>query len=479
MTTKQFGHAAVVGSGISGLMAARVLSDFFTKVTLFDKDTVPSSPGFRRYIPQGRHFHGLIPGGMRIIMDLLPGVAEDLKQAGSLQPSPEQIYFYRPEGKSYRLSTYVPDPLPDTGERYMYMQTRGLLEHCIRTQVEAISNITTCYETNVHDVIAKDGKVTGLRLSDINGEVIETDLLVDATGRSSKLLKWIENLGFESPPKEMVNCDFAYTTVVMRPKDPQAFTDVSFLVLPNPKSTYPSRGGGLMRVEGGLWMVAAGGRYGDYPPSDFNGLTEFIKTLGNPRLYDLMCQAELVEDPAHFRFPISTRYRFDKLEAFPEGILPIGDAISHSNPVYGQGMASACRQAKALQAALTLSVGTGNGLDGIWRHYLPEALQENRASWLFAALGDFQDPRCSGDFPGEDMQLVSGLQYLSSQTAKGDMQARQTMEAIAALETRIDVLEQPPWSRRINGWWGMRTKWLSFLIRVTLLRKMSLLRKVR
>lgn len=451
MTTRPFGHAAVVGSGIAGLVAARVLSDFFAEVTLFEKDTVPSAPGFRRYIPQGRHFHGLIPGGMRILMELLPGVAEDLRRAGSLLPAPDQIYYYRPEGKSFRQSTHMPHPPPDTGERYVYVQTRGLLEHRVRAHVEAVPNITTRYATTVHDVVAQDGKVTGLTLSDVNGEVIETDLLVDATGRSSKTLQWMEGLGFERPPQEVVNCDFAYTTVFMRPKDPQVFTDVCFLVLPDPQSEHPSRGGGLIRVEGDLWMVAAGGRYGDYPPDELDGLVEFLKTLRHSRLCELMSQADVVGEPAHYRFPTSIRRRFDKLAAFPEGVVPIGDAISHSNPVYGQGMAAACRQAKALQAALSLAADTREGLDGLWRRYFPEAFQETRAPWLFAALGDFRDSRCSGDFPMEDMHLSSGLQYLFTQAAQGDEQARQTFEAIAALETRIDVLERPPWRERING----------------------------
>jgi 2-polyprenyl-6-methoxyphenol hydroxylase-like FAD-dependent oxidoreductase len=450
MVNRPFGHAAVVGSGIAGLMAARVLSDFFAEVTLLERDSVPSGAGFRRGIPQGRHFHGLIPGGMRIIMELLPGVAEALRQAGSLLPAPDQIYYYLPDGKSFRQTSFVPDPPPDTGDRYVYVQTRGLLEHWVRAHVEAIANVSTRYETTVDGVIARDGRVAGLTLSDADGEVIETDLLVDATGRNSKTLQWMERLGFERPVEEVVSCDFAYTTMFMRPRDPEAFTDVCFLVLPDPKSEHPRRGGGLIRVEGGLWMVAAGGRYGDFPPTELDGLMDFFKSLHHSRLYDLVTQADVVEEPAYHRFPRAIRRRFEKLGAFPGGLLPIGDAICHSNPVYGQGMAAACRQAKALQGALSRAVDTNAGLEGLSAAYFPEVFQETRAPWLFASAGDFRDSLCKGDFPMEDMHLLRGLQYLSGQAAQGDEQARRTLEAIVTLETRIDVLEQSPWRERIT-----------------------------
>jgi len=34
-------HAVVVGASIAGLCAARVLSDFYDNVTVFDRDTLP------------------------------------------------------------------------------------------------------------------------------------------------------------------------------------------------------------------------------------------------------------------------------------------------------------------------------------------------------------------------------------------------------------------------------------------------------
>ncbi len=451
MPREPFARAAVIGSGIAGLLTARVLSDFFGEVILFEKDAVPTTPGFRRGIPQGHHFHALIPGGMRILMELLPGVDADLRKAGSILPAPDQVYYYRPEGKSFRQTTYVPEPPADSGDRFMYVQTRGLLEHCVRARVEAIPNVTPRYETSVSDVAVRDGRVSGVILAGSPGQQVDADLVIDATGRSTRMLGWLDRLGYPHPAEEVIHCDFAYTTVFMKPRDPAAFSDVCFLILPQGGGDAPSRGGGLIRVEGGLWMVAAGGRYGEYPPRDFDGLMRFIEKLPVSRLHELASQAEPVGEPAHFRFARSWRRRFDQLEAFPAGVLPVGDAISHYNPMYGQGMAAACRQAVALRTALSEEAAAGRGLASLWRAFFPQAYQETRSPWLFAALGDFRDPRCTGAFPMTELPTLAGMQFLAAEAAGGDAEARRTLEAIASLELRIDVLERSPWKERIAG----------------------------
>ena len=53
-------HAVVVGGGLAGMLAARVLSDHFDSVTLLERDRFPETPAGRKGLPQGRHAHVLL-----------------------------------------------------------------------------------------------------------------------------------------------------------------------------------------------------------------------------------------------------------------------------------------------------------------------------------------------------------------------------------------------------------------------------------
>ncbi len=185
-----------------------------------------------------------------------------------------------------------------------------------------------------------------------------------------------------------------------------------------------------------------------FPPRDFEGFMAFAKTTPEPFFVDLVSQAEPVGEPSHYRFPKSVRRRFEQLDEFAERLLPIGDAICHYNPVYGQGMSAACRQAIALRQVLEEAVAIGAGLDCIWMAYFPEAYQETRAPWLFATMADFRDSRCTGDFPEEEKDALALIQFLSGLAQRGDADAQVTMASIGGLMTRLSVLEQPPWPER-------------------------------
>lgn len=442
---RPFGHAVVLGSGIAGLISSRVLSEFFEQVTVIEKDPEPEGPGFRPGIPQGRHFHALIAGGLDIMSELLPGIKEELRAAGSLLPKRDQFYFYLPEGKSYAQGRYVPEVPPDTGQDTPYVQTRGLLEHCVRSRVMALPNIEARYDTRVRDLLTEDRKVTGV-IVDGRGEEIRADLVVDALGRAGRTLQWLDKMGYERPKEDVVNCDFAYTSVFMKPNSSDLFTDVGFFVAPDPQSEHGLRGAALVRMENGSWLALVGGRYGDYPPRDYAGFMEYAETIAEPIFFELVKQAEPIGEPAHYRFPKGIRRRFDRLDLFPDGLLPIGDSVCHFNPAYGQGMTSACRQAMGLRSILQETVETGKDLTDIWQKVFPVSYQETRAPWLFATLADFMHPKCTGDFPQEEKETLAIYQHVLDLALKGDTAAAAVAQAIGNLKTPLAVLEEAQWA---------------------------------
>jgi 2-polyprenyl-6-methoxyphenol hydroxylase-like FAD-dependent oxidoreductase len=437
-----YSNAIVVGSGVGGLMTARVLSDHFDHVTLIDRDSIPEAPGIRKGAPQGNHFHAILPGGLGIMNGLFPGFDKDLEDMGSLVPEPHQFYIFGPEGKSYNLMRFQPEPAaPPPDWPRTHVQTRGLLEHCIRQRVEAIRNIDTRYDTLVRDLLVNNGRIAGVRI-DGSGEELMADLVIDATGKASRTLGWMEELGYQRPKESHVHCDFAYSTVLFKPRDPAAFTDVAFFMQARPESDYPTRGGALARMEDGSLLATVFGRLGDHPPRDLEGFMAFAGTLIEPWFHELISDAEPIKAPHHFKFPKSIRRHYEQLDSFPEGLIPIADAICHYNPLYGQGMSAASRTACALGELIGERRAKGQSIDGLWRDYFPAAYQQTRAPWLFAALSDFQNAGTEGDFPAEEQKTIETMMKLVGMAGEGNREAAYVLGRIQTMQAPLSTLDE-------------------------------------
>ena len=61
-------------------------------------------------------------------------------------------------------------------------------------------------------------------------------------------------------------------------------------------------------------------------------------------------QGEPIGDVAFHKYPTSRWRRYDKLDRFPAGIVPFGDAVVSFNPTFGQGMTMTSLQAGHLRA---------------------------------------------------------------------------------------------------------------------------------
>jgi len=71
-------HAVVLGASMSGLLAARVLSDFYRTVTVVERDVLPTGNAQRRGVPQGQHAHALWPRGAQTLDRFFPGLLTEL-----------------------------------------------------------------------------------------------------------------------------------------------------------------------------------------------------------------------------------------------------------------------------------------------------------------------------------------------------------------------------------------------------------------
>ncbi|WP_327053523.1 NAD(P)/FAD-dependent oxidoreductase [Halomicrococcus gelatinilyticus] len=378
------GQAVVVGAGMAGLLAARVLADGFDEVTVVDRDPLPDDPVARRGVPQSRHVHVMLTAAQSTLDDLLTGYGEELLAAdGLLVDAARDVNFFI-EG----------DYLADGPRRIpQYCATRRLYEWIARRLVADIDGVELRPSCLFTEYLADDAAtvVDGVEIRNDAGDVekLTADLVVDATGRTSRTPTWLETHDYAPPPVDEVFIDLAYsTTLVERPADDRR----SFVVTPS--SSCP-RGAGMLPVEGGRWLVTLFGVHGEYPPADPAGFVEFAATLPVPDPHRLLDEHRwTAADVVHYRFPTNVRRRYEDLDRFPEGLVVVGDAIASFNPIYAQGMSVA-----ALESLLLYDVLASGGRDDAGRRFFDRSEAVVDAAWNMAVGSDFQFPRTAGPRP--------------------------------------------------------------------------------
>src|ERR1700757_433908 len=186
-------HAVVIGASIAGLCAARVLSDCYDRVTVYERDELPSAPANRATVPQDRHLHMLMARGAIEFDSLFPGLLKDMVAAGvpMLENRPDCIYL---GAAGHVLGTG--HTLRD--EFTAYVPSRPHLEWQLRKRVEDIDNVDIVRRSVAEARFARARqRVTGLLL-DAEGaqggeaEFVPTDFVVDAAGRGTRLPVWLQ-----------------------------------------------------------------------------------------------------------------------------------------------------------------------------------------------------------------------------------------------------------------------------------------------
>lgn len=75
--------AVVCGASMAGLLAARVLADFYDNVMVVERDVLPQSAIQRRGVSQGRHLHALQARGSTALAEMFPGLFDALAADGA------------------------------------------------------------------------------------------------------------------------------------------------------------------------------------------------------------------------------------------------------------------------------------------------------------------------------------------------------------------------------------------------------------
>jgi 2-polyprenyl-6-methoxyphenol hydroxylase-like FAD-dependent oxidoreductase len=402
--------AVVVGAGMGGLAAAKVLSNHCRRVTVLDRDILPSQPEPRIGTAQSKHTHVLIGGGLKTLSTFFPGFEENLHAAGAVKLRVGlETGLERPG--------YDPFPVRDLGFD-IYSGSRPLFELVTRQKIEQKENIELLPDCRVTGLIAsQDGSgIKGVRWesSGAQTQTLHADIIVDASGRGTLTLELLDTLGFPRPEETEIGIDQAYSTLIFERPSTFPSTWKSMMVLPSAPAS--SRGAFLFPIENNRWILSAGGNHGDAPPGDLVGLLEFLKALRTQTIYNAVKDAKPIGNIARFVLPNSVRRHFEKLQQFPKGLFVIGDGICRFNPVFAQGMSVAAQEAAILDRLLASRGDDSDTLDNAEIEYFAACQDVIEAPWA-VAMNDFVYPKTRGKRPpdfGQRMQYGIALTRLAA-----------------------------------------------------------------
>ncbi|NQZ59005.1 MAG: hypothetical protein HRT88_16255, partial [Lentisphaeraceae bacterium] len=221
-TKKKFAKAIVIGGSIAGMMAARAASDFCEHVTIVDRDELLSNPSIRQGAPHAVQPHTLLEGGRIIMEEFFPGLTQDLIDAGNIRLNATAGL------KWFHHGVWKCDEAIDLE---LLFQSRIHLEKTMRSHILKSDNISFLKASiKSLDYDQENNRVTGV----ITGQAsLKADIVVDASGRNSKLSTWLKAMNCHVPKTTEIPINIKYqsrlfyrdkadrTPIVIYPKAPE------------------------------------------------------------------------------------------------------------------------------------------------------------------------------------------------------------------------------------------------------------------
>ncbi|WP_155056105.1 NAD(P)/FAD-dependent oxidoreductase [Streptomyces blattellae] len=416
-------RAVVIGAGLAGMLAAAALSTVVDEVIVLERDDLPEGPEHRKGLPQGRHAHLLMAGGMAAMEELVPGarLRKDLLAAGAREISLGRgMVALTPEGWFRRWRHEGPQ---------MITCTRALLDWTVREAVVAGTGIEI-RKGQVLGLLGSARRVQGARVSTPDGDLdLDAAIVVEASGRGTRVVKWLGLLGISGIRETSVDSGLVNATRIYRtPPGAEGFPLT--MVQADPYASRPGRSGMILPIEGDRWMVSLAGTRGGEPPADPDGFLQYTLDLPDPIVGRLISGAEPLTGVHIGRSTSNVRRYLEKAPRWPEGFVVLGDAIATFNPAYGQGMSVAALGARLLARELRRD---GPSAPGLARRVQRGAAETVDAAWTLAVGQDVWYPGTRGGRPGVADRIAAGYTRRLTRAATGSYVAASALWDVTSL----------------------------------------------
>ncbi|HEY4036857.1 MAG TPA: FAD-dependent monooxygenase [Ktedonobacteraceae bacterium] len=338
-------RALVIGGGIAGLIAARVLSDYYDQVQIVERDLLLEQPNLRAGTPQAFHIHRVVGRGQSCLDRLFPNFTSELIERGAVSTKNKKVQVVNFAGHFI---------VPAEEEASV---SRALREWTIRQRVQAISNVS--FSTGL-DVVglnrdAEHTRITGVHVRQ-RGQMeqpslLEADLVIDASGYSTKLTQWLQALGYDVPEPERLTSDIGYSSRYYKVSPQFAQEWAGIRIAGQPSLGIRTANGHILSDN--TWGIIFFGAAGHYPSTDPDKFDQQLRQITGPQLADMLqTEAEPITPIRGFRVAECILQNFDQMANWPAGLLVIGDAFCRLDPIYAHGISVAALQAEMLATHL-------------------------------------------------------------------------------------------------------------------------------
>ncbi len=382
---KYLGDAVVIGGGIAGLLAARILLNHFETITIIERDLLTAHPAGRPSTPHAKHARLFHVTGCKIIEALFPGVCDEIvARGGHLLSATQDVCWLAPLTPN--------DKQLDAQDELLFLScTHDLLEWSIRKRLQDHPRIHIADNVEATGLILdkKARKVVGVktrmgRLGERGSYStldIQAELVVDASGNHSKAPQWLTALGFAAPIETIVDAQMTFASRIYEmPERGQA--DWKALILEHAMSQH-GVGSLLLPVEGNCWQVTLSGAGAFAPTGNEMEFVGSLRSLGDASLYDVLITAKPVTPIFVHQVSASYLRHYERVEHYPAGFIVLGDAICSATSLVEPGISLAASACVLLDQMLSQS--TTRDLSRTFAHRFQQKLASQvEQAWCLA-----------------------------------------------------------------------------------------------